>query len=58
MEYKVEFDVRLWSYVVYINGEKKVLNVSCVRKAHEKLDFIRKCNNDKLHESRLSKISQ
>ena len=57
MEYKVEFDVRLWSNVVYINGEKKVLNVSCVRKAHEKLDFIRKCNNDKLHESRLSKIS-
>jgi len=58
MKYKIEWDVKLWTYVVYINDEKKVLNVNSIQKAAEKVDYLRRCYESKNNESRLNTISK
>jgi hypothetical protein len=35
-DYQIEFDVRLWTYVLHYRGEKYTLNVDCVTQAYER----------------------
>ena len=39
--FPIEFDVKLWTYVAYINGEKHVLNTEDVRQAYHLYEMIR-----------------
>ena len=58
MKYKIEWDVNLWTYVVNINGEKKVLNVNSIQHAAEKVEYFRRCYESKNNEPRLNTISK
>lgn len=58
MKYKIEWDVNLWTYVVNINGEKKVLNVNSIQHAAEKVEYLRRCYESKNNEPRLNTISK
>jgi hypothetical protein len=35
-DYQIEFDVRLWTYVLHYQGEKYTLNMDCVAQAYER----------------------
>jgi len=58
MKYNIEWDVKLWTYVVNINGEKKVLNVNSIQQAAEKVEYLRRCYESKNNEPRLNTISK
>lgn len=58
MKYNIEWDVKLWTYVVNINGEKKVLNVNSIQHAAEKVEYLRRCYESKNNEPRLNTISK
>jgi hypothetical protein len=49
MEYKVEFDVRLWTYVLRYNGKTYPLGVQEAREAFHrselKLDYLKRQEN-------------
>ena len=35
-DYQIEWDVKLWTYVLHYQGEKYMLNVDCVAQAYER----------------------
>ena len=35
-DYRIEWDVKLWTYVLHYRGEKYTLNVDCVAQAYER----------------------
>jgi hypothetical protein len=39
-QHLIEWDVELWTYVLYYDNKKYVLNVSDIRKAYEKFELI------------------
>ena len=42
-DYRIEWDVKLWTYVLHYRGEKYTLNVDCVAQAYERAQLKLNC---------------